>query len=786
MELPRVQVSVRNLVEFILRSGDLDNRRSAAQDKEAMQKGSKIHRKIQKQMDVTYKAEVSLKHETVYEDCVICVEGRADGIFSQDHIASIDEIKGVYRDLNFLEKPVAVHEAQAKCYAYIYALEHNEEKIQVQMTYCNLDTEDIRRFQRLYTFEELEKWYQDLLDQYHRWVSFQLKWEKERNQSMAGLEFPFPYRDGQREIVAGVYHVIRQKKQLFVQAPTGVGKTMSTVYPSVRAVGEGLAEKIFYLTAKTITRTVAEEAFQILQKAGLHFKVITITAKEKLCLCDEMECNPQACPYAKGHFERINEAVYELWTGADLYSRQTILEQAERRQVCPFELCLDLAVWTDGVICDYNYVFDPNVSLKRFFREGIQGDYVFLIDEAHNLVERGRQMYSAALCKEEVLKARRLLRPYSKKINRSLEKVNRHLLELKKECEGYQVLDSVGGLPVILLNLMGELEGFLEEPPNPEVGKEALEFYFQIRDFLNVCELLDENYRIYTQTEGDVFWIKLFCVNPARNLENCLEKGSCAVFFSATLLPLHYYRHLFSTHEDDYAICAQSPFSREKRCLLIGTDVSSKYTRRGYEEYRKIAAYIARMANTHPGNYMVFFPSHRLLQDVYQIYEQEFAMPHIESLCQSASMTEAEREEFLNKFEKHEKGLVGFCVMGGIFSEGIDLLGERLIGVAIVGIGLPQVGDEREILKDFYDQQGESGFDYAYRFPGMNKVLQAAGRVIRTHKDEGVILLLDERFCQRENLQLFPREWSDYQISSLSRVEGQLEEFWRKRSEDNT
>ncbi len=786
MELPRVQVSVRNLVEFILRSGDLDNRRSAAQDKEAMQKGSKIHRKIQKQMDVTYKAEVSLKHETVYEDCVICVEGRADGIFSQDHIASIDEIKGVYRDLNFLEKPVAVHEAQAKCYAYIYALEHNEEKIQVQMTYCNLDTEDIRRFQRLYTFEELEKWYQDLLDQYHRWVSFQLQWEKERNQSMAGLEFPFPYRDGQREIVAGVYHVIRQKKQLFVQAPTGVGKTMSTVYPSVRAVGEGLAEKIFYLTAKTITRTVAEEAFQILQKAGLHFKVITITAKEKLCLCDEMECNPQACPYAKGHFERINEAVYELWTGADLYSRQTILEQAERRQVCPFELCLDLAVWTDGVICDYNYVFDPNVSLKRFFREGIQGDYVFLIDEAHNLVERGRQMYSAALCKEEVLKARRLLRPYSKKINRSIEKVNRHLLELKKECEGYQVLDSVGGLPVILLNLMGELEGFLEEPPNPEVGKEALEFYFQIRDFLNVCDLLDENYRIYTQMEGDVFWIKLFCVNPARNLENCLEKGSCAVFFSATLLPLHYYRHLLSTHEDDYAICAQSPFSREKRCLLIGTDVSSKYTRRGYEEYRKIAAYIARMANTHPGNYMVFFPSHRLLQDVYQIYEQEFAMPHIESLCQSASMTEAEREEFLNKFEKHEKGLVGFCVMGGIFSEGIDLLGERLIGAAIVGIGLPQVGDEREILKDFYDQQGESGFDYAYRFPGMNKVLQAAGRVIRTHKDEGVILLLDERFCQRENLQLFPREWSDYQISSLSRVEGQLEEFWRKRFEDNT
>lgn len=786
MELPCVRISVRNLVEFILRSGDLDNRRSAAQDREAMLKGSKIHRKIQKQMDVTYQAEVSLKYESFYEDCSILVEGRADGIFRKDGMAAIDEIKGVYRDLKFLEEPLTVHEAQAKCYAYMYARDRDEKIMQVQMTYCNLETEEIRRFCRTYTRKELEEWYRNLLDQYHKWVSYQMQWKKERNDSMEGLEFPFPYRKGQREIVAGVYHVISQKKQLFVQAPTGVGKTMSTIYPSVRAVGEGLAEKIFYLTAKTVTRTVAEEAFQILRKEGLQFKVITITAKEKLCLCETMECNPQECPYAKGHFDRINDAVYELWIKKDIYSRQEILEQAQKRQVCPFELCLDLAVWTDGVICDYNYVFDPNVYLKRFFAEGTQGNYIFLIDEAHNLVDRGRQMYSASLCKEDVLNMKKLLKPYSKKLERNLERINRYLLELRHECEEHQVLESVGGLPVILMGLMEEMESFLEEPPNPEVGKKVLEFYFQIRDFLNICDLLDENYRIYTQKEEGKFWFRLFCVNPAKNLETCLERGTCAVFFSATLLPLHYYRHLFSTHEDDYAICAQSPFSREKRCLLVGTDVSSKYTRRGYTEYRKIAEYIARMTNVHPGNYMVFFPSHQLLRDVYQVYEQEFSMPHIDSICQTVSMTEQEREEFLGKFKKQKKTLVGFCVMGGIFAEGIDLLGERLIGAVIVGTGLPQVGIQREILREFYDQQGERGFDYAYRFPGMNKVLQAAGRVIRTQEDEGVILLLDERFCQQENLQLFPWEWSDYRKSSLLHIEAQLQEFWRKRLTDNT
>ena len=776
MERPCIRISVRNLVEFILRSGDLDNRRSKMADKEAMLMGGKIHRKIQKKMESAYQAEVSLRHETIYEEFSIQVEGRADGISRAQDVVLVDEIKGVYRDLARLESPVEVHEAQAKCYAYFYAYDHQQKAMQVQLTYCNMETEDIKRFCKTYTFEELELWYQKLVDEYYRWVRFQFQWRKRRDQSMEGVEFPFEYRRGQKEIVAGVYHVIQKKKQLFLQAPTGVGKTMSTVYPSVRAVGAGLAEKIFYLTAKTITRTVAQEAFLLLQEKGVEFKVATITAKEKLCLCDEMECNPQECPYARGHFDRINEAVYELWTTKNHYTRDILQEHARKWQVCPFEMCLDLSVWTDGVICDYNYVFDPNVYLKRFFAEGTKGDYIFLIDEAHNLVDRGRQMYSAALYKEEVLKIRKSLKPYGGKVIRELNRLNQFLLELKRECESYEVLESIGNLPVLV---MGELESFLEEPPQPEVGKEALEFYFTVRDFLNICDLLDENYKIYVQNlEDGGFQLRLFCVNPAKNLENCLEKGSCAVFFSATLLPLRYYRRVFSTHEDDYAICAASPFSQERRCLLVGADVSSKYTRRGYGEYRRIAEYIARAVNTHPGNYMVFFPSHRLLRDVYEIYEQEFSMPHVHSLCQSSVMSEQERESFLSEFQSGRGTLVGFCVMGGIFSEGIDLLGDRLIGALIVGTGIPQVGTENEILKAFYDERGENGFDYAYRYPGMNKVLQAAGRVIRTQKDRGIILLLDERFCQRENLSLFPEEWSNYQVSKITSVEKQLKKFW--------
>lgn len=785
MEKPKVRISVRNLVEFILRSGDLDNSRGSSGDKEAMLKGGRLHRKIQRSMKGNYQAEVSLKRESEYEDVIIQVEGRADGIFTEDGEFWIDEIKGTYGNLQAMEVPVPVHRAQAMCYGWIYGEKEGLSQIGIQMTYSHLDTEDTRRFREIFSMEELKNWYQKLLDDYHKWISCSLSWKKERNASMKDLQFPFPYREGQREIVSGVYHTVSSKKTLFVQAPTGVGKTMSAIFPSVRAIGEGKGETLFYLTAKTITGTVAWEAFHTLRENGLKFKVTAITAKEKLCFLDSPECTPEKCPYAKGHFNRVNDAVYELWTTEAVYSREVIRAHAEKWQVCPFEMCLDLSVWVDGVICDYNYAFDPNVHLKRFFGENISGDYIFLIDEAHNLVERGREMYSAEISRQTLFTLRKKIRKHFPKLARALDKASRQMLELEEDLKAsqnpYQVLSNPGVLPVTFLTISGELEEILEEKNlEEELRKEILEFYFVVRDFLNVSELVDENYVVYTECFGENdFRLRLFCVNPAANLSEYLKKGRSAVFFSATLFPMLYYRELLTTETDAYGIYVQSPFSAKNRRILIGSDVSSRYTRRNHTEYRKIAEYISRCVWQRQGNYMVFFPSYRLMEDVYQVYEEEFSVDWVRCIRQNSDMTEREREEFLEEFQSREGTLVGFCVLGGIFSEGVDLTGESLIGAIIVGTGLPQIGSEREILKEYYDRKKQSGFDYAYRYPGMNKVLQAAGRVIRTKEDRGVILLLDDRFLGRDYGEIFPREWKDRSSCRLNTVEEAVSRFWR-------
>ena len=785
MEKLKVRISVRNLVEFILRSGDLDNSRGSSGDKEAMLKGGRLHRKIQRSMKGNYQAEVSLKRESEYEDVIIQVEGRADGIFTEDGEFWIDEIKGTYGNLQAMEVPVPVHRAQAMCYGWIYGEKEGLSQIGIQMTYSHLDTEDTRRFREIFSMEELKNWYQKLLDDYHKWISCSLSWKKERNASMKDLQFPFPYREGQREIVSGVYHTVSSKKTLFVQAPTGVGKTMSAIFPSVRAIGEGKGETLFYLTAKTITGTVAWEAFHTLRENGLKFKVTAITAKEKLCFLDSPECTPEKCPYAKGHFDRVNDAVYELWTTEEVYSREVIRAHAEKWQVCPFEMCLDLSVWVDGGICDYNYAFDPNVHLKRFFGENISGDYIFLIDEAHNLVERGREMYSAEISRQTLFTLRKKIRKHFSKLARALDKASRQMLELEEDLKAsqnpYQVLSNPGVLPVTFLTISGELEEILEEKNlEEELRKEILEFYFVVRDFLNVSELVDENYVVYTECFGENdFRLRLFCVNPAANLSEYLKKGRSAVFFSATLFPMLYYRELLTTETDAYGIYVQSPFSAKNRRILIGSDVSSRYTRRNHTEYRKIAEYISRCVWQRQGNYMVFFPSYRLMEDVYQVYEEEFSVDWVRCIRQNSDMTEREREEFLEEFQSREGTLVGFCVLGGIFSEGVDLTGESLIGAIIVGTGLPQIGSEREILKEYYDRKKQSGFDYAYRYPGMNKVLQAAGRVIRTKEDRGVILLLDDRFLGRDYGEIFPREWKDRSSCRLNTVEEAVSRFWR-------
>ena len=786
--LPVIRISVRNLVEFILREGDIDNRTGGGQDPENMQMGSRIHRKIQRQMGSDYQAEVPLKTEIVCDGFTLKIEGRADGLIHTKEQVMVDEIKGVLRELDRVQEPAGIHLAQAKCYASMVAEQEEVDEIGVQMTYCQMETEEVKRFQYSYQSNELKVWFDEVIRQYKKWAKFQIEWRKARNASIKEIEFPFPYRKGQRDLAVSVYRTILRQKKLFIQAPTGVGKTISTVFPAVKAVGEELGEKIFYLTAKTITRTVAEQAFETLREQNLKFKVITLTAKEKICFCEETSCNPDDCPYAKGHFDRVNDAVYELLMQEDVMSREVLEAQARKHKVCPFEMALDVSTWVDGVICDYNYVFDPDARLRRFFAEGGAGGYLFLIDEAHNLVERGRQMYSAELCKEDFLSVKKLVKGEAPRFAKRLEACNKILLAMKKECENYKVLDNISHFGIQLMNVLSETDRYLEECVDKEVRETVLDFYFQVRSFLNIYDGLDENYVVYTEyQENGRFVLKLFCVNPAANLQKCLDKGNSAVFFSATLLPIQYYKRLLSTEKDNYAVYIDSSFDTKKRLLMNGVDVSTRYAMRSREMYQRYATYIFRVVKAKMGNYLIFFPSYRFMEDVYQEFTQLLASDEeeMELVIQQKHMDEEERENFLRAFEMgREKSLIGFGVLGGIFSEGIDLTNEKLIGTLIIGTGLPQVCNEREILKSYFDQKGLYGFDYAYRYPGMNKVLQAAGRVIRTEDDRGVILLLDERFQREKGKEIFPKEWADCERCRLDIVEEKIRLFWEKQTDN--
>lgn len=779
----QVRISVRALVEFVLRSGDIDNRRSGAAQKDAMAAGTRIHKKIQKRMGGNYRAEVPLKYTALdeEEDIELLVEGRADGIFEEDGIVTIDEIKGVYMDLERLTEPVAVHMAQAMCYGYFYCCDRDLDGVRIQLTYCNLETEEICRFHEDRSKEELEVWFRSVIHEYFKWARYLCHHELQRNQSISGLEFPFPYREGQRDLAVAVYKTISRKKRLFIQAPTGIGKTLSTIFPAVQAMGAGKASKVFYLTAKTITRTVAEEAFRILRSRGLVFTAVTITAKEKLCPMEKTECNPETCPYAKGHFDRVNEAVFDILHLEQEMDRETVLRYAEKYRVCPFEFCLDISSWTDGIICDYNYVFDPNVRLKRYFADGASGDYLFLVDEAHNLVSRAREMYSASVYKEDFLEVKRIIKGKSPRLERQLDRCNKLLLSMKRECGDWQLLEDVTGLAAGIMTAFSYMETFMEEFPEFPERETVLDFYFCLRDFLNVYEELDGHYRIYEENREDgSFLVRLFCVDPSRLLSRCMDQGASTILFSATLLPVRYYKTLLSGNQEDYAVYVNSPFPEENRLLMVAEDVSSRYTRRSPSEYRKVADYIRIVTQSRPGNYMVFFPSYQYMGEIEEILEEEPLKADL--LVQGQGMGEAEKAEFLEEFEKERShSLAAFCVMGGVFSEGIDLKEERLIGVIVVGTGLPMVCVEQEVLKGYFDETEEKGFDFSYQYPGMNKVLQAAGRVIRTPGDRGVILLLDDRFLRRDHLELFPREWEHFQVVNRGNAARCLEDFWNGR-----
>ena len=430
-----------------------------------------------------------------------------------------------------------------------------------------------------------------------------------RNESIHKLSFPFEYRAGQKNLVASVYKTIEQGQKLYIQAPTGVGKTISTVYPSVQACGRGLADKIFYLTSKTITRTVAEETYSILRDKGLHFTTVTLTAKDKICHMDERNCNPDVCEYAKGHFDRINDAVYDIITHESVIDREKVLEYSVKHKVCPFEMSLDVSYWCDGIICDYNYLFDPDASLKRYFSDGAKGDYIFLVDEAHNLVDRARQMYSATLVKEDFLKCKNLVKDIDKRLASSLEKCNKYMLSLKRMCDKeYIIVDNCGTFPASLSACFSYMQKFLDKHKKNPVCDEMMDFFFKVRHFLNMYDCADDKYVTYAELDkdGDML-LHLYCVDPSENISLRLSQGKASVMFSATFLPVNYFKEMISGDISDYAVYAHSPFNTSNKRVIVGRDVSSRYTRRNINEYTKIADYIRKMVTSRHGRYMIFF-----------------------------------------------------------------------------------------------------------------------------------------------------------------------------------
>jgi len=755
----KVHVSVRHLVEFILRSGSI-NSGFFISSKRALE-GTRIHQRIQRERKkeaeesgAVYKKELQLRTEYIYKDICFCIEGRVDGIFILNNSVTIEEIKSTLLPLSQIDKDVDHwHWAQAKCYAFIYALQQNLNEISCALIYSHVETEEQITFTEIFSFDALEAFVLGLIAKYWDFAKMDADRQEIARETGMKLDFPFnAYRGGQREMAVAVYAAVKNKKKLFSQAPTGIGKTMATLFSAVKAIAAGMGDKIFYLTSKTVQRHLAETALNQMADKGLRMRSITLTAKDKICFNTERACNPQFCKYADGHFDRVNTAILDCITNECLINRITVEDYAKKHTVCPSEFALDLADFCHIVIGDYNHAYDPKAKLKRFFQDG--GDYIILLDEAHNLVDRGREMFSASLHRNEFAKLRKNL-----SAKHPLYKILGKVVTIIRS---YKTKDDV---TAVLQNLSAACELWFKD--NPADGDEILPVYFAAMDFLRVAELYDER---YTTMQAENF-IKLFCLDPSYLLGVEQKKSRTSIFFSATLTPLPYFQGILGGSEEDFLLRLGSPFPRENLCLVVDGNISTKYNNRQHS-LDTIAQRLHIMVQAKPGNYMAFFPSYAYLNQVYDMYTANYG----DAIKQEQGVD----NDFLSKFDK-DSAVLGFVVLGGAFSEGIDLKGERLIGAAVVGVGMPQLSSDRDVIAEYFTKNNKRGFNYAYLYPGMNKVLQAAGRVIRTESDKGVVMLIDERYLEYSYRSLFPAEWEGY-IQLKNNLNNELENFWRNRN----
>ena len=776
-----LKIAVRDIVAHVLRTGDLEFEfLSTTRPVDAI----RIHQKLQQSRPENYTAEVAVSHQIETEMFILTVGGRIDGVFLEPDRVMIEEIKTTTHNLeHYVMNKDPIHWGQVKCYAYIYAREHGLSEIATQLTYYQIDTAEIRNFERQFTIIELELFFQNLIAGYLSWAQSLVKWEQLRDESIHSLKFPFDnYRPGQREMAVDVYRTVKNGGQLLAQAATGIGKTMAVIFPSVKAMAEGLNTKIFYLTARTTGKIAAEKALDELRKKQLKIKSLTITAKDKICFNSDSACIPEECEFARGYFDRINEALNDMFR-QDAFTRTAVESMAKAHQVCPFEFTLELSYWADCIICDYNYAFDPRVFLRRFFQEK-NNDYTLLIDEAHNLVDRSREMYSAEIFKQPMLDMRRAIRNEIPRIYKILGKVNAWMVKERKQCENSgharHAKQPPDKLFPILSEFLGVAERWLSRNIKAPFREELLDLFFIVSGFLRVAEKYDENYATcYEKLKKDLK-LKLFCINPSSQLMNALKRCRAAIFFSATLTPMSYFKKILGCNGDAAGITIPSPFPGKNLNLFISDRISTLYRDREKTRLEVLQA-IYTLINQRKGNYLIFFPSYEYMMMVCESFRPHD--PNSEIMIQTPGMSESERDDFLNRYRHTStNSLVGFAVMGGVFGEGIDLVGDHLSGAVVVGVGLPGISLEKELIKDYFTHSDNAGFEYAYQYPGINRVLQAAGRVIRTENDRGVVLLIDQRYATHRYRSLFPVEWQPIRVQDQKQFAERLQKFWSQEN----
>ena len=752
-----IKESVRGIIEYVLKTGSIDDRYMGSS--RALE-GTMAHQKLQSSNEKiysNYQKEVKLQEAFEIDNVTLIVDGRADGIIIEDNDVYIEEIKSTMKSLILIDEDYnELHWAQAKFYAYIYSIQNEIEIINIRLSYFNIETEEVKSFNKSFHRKDLEKFVLSIIDEYKKWVILKSNLLGERNESIKKLKFPFStYRKGQKELAVTCFNTIKEKAVLFAQAPTGIGKTISTMFPAVKSLGEDRGERVVYLTAKTITRTVAEEAVNRLKDNGLICRNITLTAKEKICFKDKSSCNPENCEYALNYYDKVNDVIFEMLKEENNFTREKIEEYARKEKLCPFELALDLSLWCDLIICDYNYAFDPRARLKRFFEEDVNKN-ILLVDEGHNLVDRARNMFSAEIYKEKILKASKLVKGKAPNLYKALNSINKYLIEVRKEVqesEGTSIYkkDEYKDLYKLLRIFLKECDEYLIKATNTQGYDEIKDLYFEIRAFISISELYSKEYVTLVEINKNDVKVKLFCVNPSKNLSKIVQGSYSTIIFSATLTPINYYIDLLGGDDKSYRMKLPSPFKKEN-LKIYGYPLNMRFKQRE-NNIDNVCNLIHRFKNEEVGNYMVFLPSYLYLNQIYSRYIELFGEDN--TICQGEVLTESEREEFLNNF-KEDTNILAFCVIGGVFSEGIDLPGRRLIGSIIVGVGFPKISNEGDIIRSYYE---DKGFDYAYIYPGINKVMQAAGRVIRTETDKGRILLIDDRYYTLKYRSLLPKEW---------------------------